>query len=240
VIRDNSVRARSAPPPLRTNLDLDLQRYAHEYFGDSLRGAVVALEPKTGGVLALYSAPSYDINRFIGGVPPKYYASLQADPHHPLTNRALQGLYAPASTWKLATAVIGLELGLVTMDTRMPTPCTVLLHAASSSVGTEWAWGCDAGTGHRQIVRRVLLPARAQDSAVATACRRRQVGVRRTHGHRPSQREPVDMAGERQLLQQEVRSARLEPIGGTESIHRPSQQLADAAQHGALLHGARH
>lgn len=127
VVRDNGVRPdeqAEAPPPLRTNLDLDLQRYAHEYFGDSLRGAVVALEPKTGGVLALYSAPSYDINRFIGGVPPKYYASLQQDPYHPLTNRALQGLYAPASTWKLATAVIGLELGLVNMDTRMPTPCT--------------------------------------------------------------------------------------------------------------------
>ncbi|MEQ1692389.1 MAG: penicillin-binding protein 2 [Gemmatimonas sp.] len=127
VVRDNGVRPEEvaeAPPPLRTNIDLDLQRYAHEYFGDSLRGALVALDPKTGGVLALYSAPSYDINRFIGGVPPKYYASLLADPKHPLLNRALQGLYAPASTWKLATAVIGLQRGLVTMATHMQQPCT--------------------------------------------------------------------------------------------------------------------
>ncbi len=126
VVRDNGVRPdvpAEAPPPLQTNLDLDLQRYAHEYFGDSLRGAIVALEPRTGGVLALYSAPSYDINRFIGGVPPKYYASLNADPHHPMLNRAIQGAYPPASTWKLATAVIGLQRGLVTMDTRMPQAC---------------------------------------------------------------------------------------------------------------------
>ncbi|MEI6738829.1 MAG: penicillin-binding protein 2 [Gemmatimonadaceae bacterium] len=127
VVRDNGVRPEeqpTAPPPLKTHLDLDLQRYAHEYFGDSLRGAVVALEPQTGGVLALYSAPTYDINRFIGGVSSAYYQSLLTDPRKPLYNRAMQGTYAPASTWKLATAVLGLQRGLVTMDTRMPQPCT--------------------------------------------------------------------------------------------------------------------
>ncbi len=127
VVRDADVRAEEqpeAPPPLRTNIDLDLQRFAHEYFGDSLRGAVVALDPKTGGVLSLYSAPSYDINKFIGGVSSSFYESLRADPHRPLVNRALTGTYAPASTWKLATAIIGMELGLVTMDTHMQTPCT--------------------------------------------------------------------------------------------------------------------
>ncbi len=127
VVRDNGVRPEeqpTAPPPLKTHLDLDLQRYAHEYFGDSLRGAIVALEPQTGGVLALYSAPTYDINRFIGGVSSAYYQSLLSDPRKPLYNRAMQGTYAPASTWKLATAVLGLQRGLVTMDTRMPQPCT--------------------------------------------------------------------------------------------------------------------
>ncbi len=127
VVRDAGVRPDEqpeAPPALRTNIDLDLQRYSHEYFGDSLRGAVVALDPKTGGVLTLYSAPSYDINKFIGGVSSSFYESLRVDPHKPLVNRAITGMYAPASTWKLATAVIGLERGLVTMETRMPTPCT--------------------------------------------------------------------------------------------------------------------
>jgi len=127
VVRDNGVRVEEqpeAPPPLRTNLDLDLQKFAHEYFGDSLRGAVVAMDPRSGGILAMYSAPSYDVNRFIGGVSTSYYQMLLDDPHKPLFNRALVGTYAPASTFKLATAVIGLQRGLVTMDTRMPQPCT--------------------------------------------------------------------------------------------------------------------
>ncbi len=127
VVRDAGVRPDvqpEAPPPLRTNIDLDLQKYAHDYFADSLRGAVVALEPTTGGVLALYSAPSYDINRFVGGVSSAFFQTLLSDPHTPLVNRAIQGTYPPASTWKLATAVIGLQLGLVTMDTRMEQPCT--------------------------------------------------------------------------------------------------------------------
>lgn len=127
VVRDAGVRPDvqpETPPPLRTNVDLDLQKYAHEYFADSLRGAVVALEPTTGGVLALYSAPSYDINRFVGGVSSAFYQSLLKDKHTPLVNRAIQGTYPPASAWKLATAAIGLQLGLVTMDTRMEQPCT--------------------------------------------------------------------------------------------------------------------
>ncbi|HYW33085.1 MAG TPA: penicillin-binding protein 2 [Gemmatimonas sp.] len=126
VVRDNGVRAdepAESPPPLRTNLDMDLQRYAHEYFGDSLRGGVVALDPTTGGVLALYSAPTYDVNRFIGGVSSSYYNSLLTDPHRPLENRATRGRYAPASTFKLATAVMGMKMGLVNINTRMTEPC---------------------------------------------------------------------------------------------------------------------
>jgi penicillin-binding protein 2 len=127
VVRDAGVRPEEqpeAPPPLRTNIDLDLQRYAHEYFGDSLRGAVVALDPQTGGVLALYSAPSYDVNNYIGGASRTFIQGLLTDPHRPLVNRALSGTYAPASTFKLATAAIGLKMGLVTMDSRMPQPCS--------------------------------------------------------------------------------------------------------------------
>lgn len=127
VVRDAGVRAEEqpeAPPPLQTNIDLDLQRFAHAYFGDSLRGAVVALDPNTGGVLAMYSAPTYDVNKFIGGAPASYYQSLLDNPHTPLNNRALNGQYAPASTFKLATAIIGMQRGLVTMDSHMPQPCT--------------------------------------------------------------------------------------------------------------------
>lgn len=126
VVRESGVRpdiAPEAPPPLNTNIDLDLQRFAHDYFGDSLTGAMVAIEPETGKIRALYSAPSYDINKFIGGVSREYYASLQEDKRKPLYNKATQGTFPPASTWKLATAAIGLEKGLVTMDTHMEKPC---------------------------------------------------------------------------------------------------------------------
>ncbi len=127
VVRDQGVRpdiAPSAPEALRSTLDLELQRYIHETFGDSLRGAVVAMDPETGGVLALYSAPTYDANRFTGGVAASYYDALLNDPTRPMYNKAVQGAYPPASTWKLATSVIAMERGLAEIDTRMEQPCT--------------------------------------------------------------------------------------------------------------------
>jgi penicillin-binding protein 2 len=84
----------------------------------------VAIEPRSGAVLALYSAPTPDANRFIGGIPIQYWDSLRTDPRRPLYNKALQGQYPPGSTWKLATTVMGLETGAVTMNDRMPIPCT--------------------------------------------------------------------------------------------------------------------
>jgi penicillin-binding protein 2 len=113
-----------AAPPLYTNIDLDLQRYVAGIFGDSLQGGAVAIDPKTGGVLALYSAPTWDANRFIGGIPAQYWDSLRNDPRRPLYNKALQGQYPPGSTFKLATTVIGLETGTVRMSDHMPIPCT--------------------------------------------------------------------------------------------------------------------
>ena len=113
-----------AGPDLHTNIDLDLQKFVAGIFGDSLQGGVVALDPQTGGVLALYSAPSYDGNRFIGGVSAQYYDSLRTDERRPLYNKALQGTYPPGSTWKLATTAIGLETGAVKMTDKMPIPCT--------------------------------------------------------------------------------------------------------------------
>jgi penicillin-binding protein 2 len=113
-----------AAQPLYTNIDLDLQRYVAGLFGDSLQGGAVAIDPKTGGVLALYSAPTWDANRFIGGIPAQYWDSLRNDPRRPLYNKALQGQYPPGSTFKLATTVMGLEDGAVTMSDKMPIPCS--------------------------------------------------------------------------------------------------------------------
>ena len=115
--------APASPEPLRTNIDLDLQRFVAEIFGDSLIGGVVAMDPKTGAVLALHSAPTFDPNRFTGGIPRSYWTALQADPRRPLYNKAIKGTYPPGSIWKLATAITAMEAGLVDIDDRMPTPC---------------------------------------------------------------------------------------------------------------------
>ncbi len=127
---------------LRLNLDLDLQEYIHHIFPDSMAGAVVAMDPADGGVLALYSAPTFDSNAFVGGVDEDVWAALAEDPGKPLYDRAVLGLYAPASTFKVATAAIGLELGVVTPEEHMPVPCT-----------GSWFWGnrvwhCYLATGH--------------------------------------------------------------------------------------------
>ncbi len=127
VVREAGARQDLLPqtgPPLYTNIDLELQKYVVNIFGDSLQGGAIALDPKTGGVLALYSAPSYDPNRFIGGIPPDVWKALNDDPRRPLYNKVIQGRYPPGSTWKLATAAIALETGTATLDDHMPEPCT--------------------------------------------------------------------------------------------------------------------
>ena len=109
---------------LELHLDLELQAFIHGIFPDTLRGAVVALNVDDGGVLALYSAPSFDPNDFVGGIDRDRWEALNQDPDRPLFNRAAVGTYPPASTWKLATAAIGLELGEVRPGEAMPDPCT--------------------------------------------------------------------------------------------------------------------
>ncbi|HRQ78262.1 MAG TPA: penicillin-binding protein 2 [Gemmatimonadaceae bacterium] len=111
------------PAALYTNIDLDLQRFVHELFGDSLIGGVVAMEPHSGEVLALHSAPTFDPNRFIGGIPRDYWDELQNDERRPLYNKAIKGAYPPGSIWKLHTSIIAMEAGQVRIDEKMPVRC---------------------------------------------------------------------------------------------------------------------
>jgi penicillin-binding protein 2 len=109
---------------IRLTLDLELQRFAHSIFPQERNGAIVAMVPGTGEILALYSHPTYDPNQLIGTIRPEVWRSLTRDARRPLLNRAVSGIYPPGSTWKLATALIGLEKGVITPETRMPVPCT--------------------------------------------------------------------------------------------------------------------
>jgi len=111
-------------PPLYTNIDLDLQKFTSGIFADSLQGGAIAIDPNTGEVLALYSAPSWDPNKFTGGIPVDYYKQLLDDKRRPLVNKVIQGRYPPGSTFKLATSVIALQAGVVAPKDHMPVPCT--------------------------------------------------------------------------------------------------------------------
>ena len=105
-----------APVPgqnLRLHLDMGLQEAAIEALGEET-GSAVAIDPKTGGVLALVSKPGYDPNPFVEGISGGLYRQLRDDPEKPLYNRALRGLYPPGSTIKPFMALAGLEMGAVT------------------------------------------------------------------------------------------------------------------------------
>ena len=110
--------------PIRLTIDVRLQEYIHSIFPDTMKGAVVAMVPSSGEVLALYSHPTYDPNAFVGRIPPDLWRALNTDPDKPLLNRTITALYPPASTFKTATAAMGVRLGMVTSTTHMPIPCT--------------------------------------------------------------------------------------------------------------------
>src|SRR6266513_2864159 len=126
VVREAGAASTLAPvsgQPLRTTIDLDLQRYVAQIFPAGQRGAVLALNPNTGEILALYSAPGFDPNAFVGGVSAPYWRSLNESAAHPLLDRVIQARYPPGSTWKLAVAAMALKRGIVTFRSHMPIPC---------------------------------------------------------------------------------------------------------------------
>src|SRR3989449_1334804 len=105
---------------VHTTIDLDLQRYIARIFPAGQRGAVMALNPNTGEVLALYSAPGFDPNRFVGGVDPSYWRLLSESPAHPLLDRAIQARYPPGSTGEFAIPALAFKRGVVALPTRPP------------------------------------------------------------------------------------------------------------------------
>lgn len=128
--RGRMVREEGAAPTLppvagraiRTTIDLPLQHFIDSIWPAGIRGAAVAMTP-SGEVLAMYSAPTYDPNDFIGGISSTRWRELTTDPARPLLNRAIQARYPPASPFKLAMSIMGLKRGVVSIHSRMPTPC---------------------------------------------------------------------------------------------------------------------
>lgn len=117
------VLERTLPTPGKTlylNVDVNLQAVAHKAFGQD-NGALVALDPETGAILAMASIPSYDPNVFVHGLETEDFQTLSKSPDRPLFNRALQGQYPPGSTLKPLLGLAGLELDEV--NTHTPIDC---------------------------------------------------------------------------------------------------------------------
>ena len=118
------VLKRTDPKPgkdIVLSLDIKLQEAAEAALGGR-RGAVVALDPRTGEVLAMVSQPSFDPNLFVTGIGFKAYAELRDSIDRPLFNRVLRGLYPPGSTIKPAVAIAGLDSGVVNASSRVFDP----------------------------------------------------------------------------------------------------------------------
>jgi penicillin-binding protein 2 len=115
---------RQAPvdgPSLTLSIDASLQAAVEKAF-EGRAGSAVALDPRTGEVLAMTSTPAYDPNQFTTGIDAAAWASLARDPETPLMNRVIQGTYAPGSTFKVIAATAALEEGVITPSTSFYCP----------------------------------------------------------------------------------------------------------------------
>jgi penicillin-binding protein 2 len=106
---------------LQLTLDAKLQQITEQAFGDR-KGALVAIEPSTGGILALVSTPTYDPNLFVDGITPENWKELNEHPSKPMVNRAINGAYPPGSTFKPFMALAALESGKRTPNQAISDP----------------------------------------------------------------------------------------------------------------------
>jgi penicillin-binding protein 2 len=119
---------RTDPVPggtMSLTLDINLQTAAADSFPDSLKGSVVAIDPRDGGVLVMVSNPSVDANIFSASAQlrSRNWGTIALDPDLPLNNRAIAGTYPPGSTFKIVSAAAGLMSGKITAESHMPSPC---------------------------------------------------------------------------------------------------------------------
>jgi penicillin-binding protein 2 len=144
VVRELNNEASVSGQALFLNLDIQLQRVAAEALGE-YNGAIVAMDPKTGGVLAMVSKPDFDPNLFVGGISRKDYSVLRDSIDRPLFDRTLRGHYPPGSTLKPFVALAGLELGVVKKNTKTYCPGWYTLP------GKDHRYRCWKSHGHGRV-----------------------------------------------------------------------------------------
>jgi penicillin-binding protein 2 len=133
---------------LRLTIDARLQAKAEELL-EGKEGVIVVLDPGTGGILTMASFPTFNPNRFISRFTPEEWLELMNDPASPLENRAIRGLYAPGSIFKLVMALGGLDLGFVTEQT------TVYCSGSLVIYGTPRACWFPAGHGAMNLANAI-------------------------------------------------------------------------------------
>jgi len=106
-------------------IDYDLQKVAEEAY-QNRNGALIAMDPRSGRILAMVSKPSFDPSAFARSITAEEWKALLEHPFHPLQNKGLQGQYPPGSVFKIVTAIAGLETGAITPETQMT--CTGAIH----------------------------------------------------------------------------------------------------------------
>lgn len=106
-------------------LDLPLQELAERLMSGK-KGSVVAIEPATGEVLAMVSAPAYDPNKLVGSRRGEYYSTLVNDPDKPLFNRAIKATYRPGSIWKMVQGLVAMEADQIGPGTRFACDRTII------------------------------------------------------------------------------------------------------------------
>ena len=129
---ENMILLQSPGENLHMALDIDLQKLG-EHLMENKVGAIVAIDPKTGGVLAMVSSPTYQPNLLTGADRRKHFSQLYLDPRLPMYNRAISGTYSPGSTFKTLQALIGLQEGVITPSTRFL--CTGAFYGCGRPMG---------------------------------------------------------------------------------------------------------
>lgn len=138
---------------LRLTIDLDLQMTAEAALGEHA-GAVVALDPRTGEVLAMVSHPTFDPNDFAHRIDRTEWQQLSEDRMKPLMNKAIQAHLAPGSVFKIITAAAGLETGTIKPDFAVHCPGFITLYGHTYH---DWVWDKHKGHGSVDLHRAIVL-----------------------------------------------------------------------------------
>ncbi len=141
---------------LVSTLDLELQKYG-EFLMQGKSGSIIAIEPATGEILAMVSGPSYDPNLLTGKRYSSNYALISGDTNKPLFNRPLMAQYRPGSIFKIAQAMVALQEGVITEETRIRCDRSIInCHGAHTNEDLRGAITNSCNPYFRDVLRRML------------------------------------------------------------------------------------